>query len=126
MAEKPKITKEETTFDLDLKIQKTDEKEVIFRIRIPYNGIWLEEKEGIWEATLSLSLQIFDSSGDRIWEKETDYPISIADENLDEIRGKAYLIQVPASVEPGEYSVTIELENKADKNRISRKAKFKI
>lgn len=126
MAEKPKITKEETIFDLDLKIQKTDEEEVIFRIQIPYDGIWFEEKEGIWETTLSLSLQIFNSSGDRIWEKETDYPISIAEENMNKIKGKAYLIQVPASVEPGEYSATIELENKADKNRISRKVKFKI
>lgn len=126
MAEKPKIAKEETIFDLDLKIQKTDKEGIIFRIKIPYNGIWFEEKAGIWEATLSLSLQIFNSSGDRIWEKETDYPISIAEENINKIKGKAYLIQVPVSVEPGEYSAIIELENKADKNRISRKAKFKI
>jgi GWxTD domain-containing protein len=125
MAERPKIAKEETIFDLDLKIQKTDKEGVILRIQIPYNSIYFEEKAGKWEATLSLSLQIFNSSGDRIWQKETDYPISIAEEDLNKIKGKAYLIQIPVSVEPGEYSAIIELENKADQNRISRKVKFK-
>jgi GWxTD domain-containing protein len=126
MAEKPKIAKEETIFDLNLKIQKRNEGEVIFRIQIPYGGIWFEEKEGIWETTLSTSIIIFDSSGNHIWEKEGDYPISFSEEDLEEVLGEDYVIQIPASLESGEYSVTIELENKEDKNRISRTVKFKV
>lgn len=126
MAEKPQIEKEETIFDLDLKIQKTGEGQVLFHVHIPYNGIWFEEKEGTWKTTLSLSLKVFDSNGDRIWQKEGDYPLSIAEENLDEILGEDYVIQVPASLEPGEYSAIIELLNEEDKNRISRTVKFNI
>ena len=126
MAEKPKVAKQETVFDLDLKIQKTDQGEVMFRILIPYEGIWFEEREGVWETTLSLSLKIFDSSGNRLWEKEGDYPISFAEENLNEIQEENYVIQIPASLESGEYTIAIELENKKDQNRISRTIKFKV
>ena len=126
MAEKPKIAKKDIVFDFDYKIQKTDEGEVIFRILIPYEGIWFEEKEGIWETTLAVSLQIFDSSGNRVWEKKDDYPISFAEENLEEVLGEDYVMQFSTSLESGEYSITIELENKEDQSRISRTIKFKV
>jgi GWxTD domain-containing protein len=126
MAWKPKIAKKDIVFDFDQKIQKTDEGEVIFRILIPYEGIWFEEKEGIWETTLAVSLQIFDSSGNRVWEKKDDYPISFAEENLEEVLGEDYVMQFSTSLESGEYSITIELENKEDQNRISRTIKFTV
>jgi GWxTD domain-containing protein len=126
MAEKPKIVKEGTIFELDLKIQRTDEGEVIFRIQIPYKGIWFEDKGGRWETTLSLSLKVFDPSGSQVWEKEGEYPISFDEKDLDEVLGENYIIQVPVRLESGEYSVKVELENKEDQNRISRTVKFKI
>jgi len=126
MAEKPKIAKKDIVFDFDQKIQKTDEGEVILRILIPYEGIWFEEKEGIWQTTLAVSLQIFDSSGDLAWEKKDDYPISFAEENLEKVLGEDYVMQFSTSLESGEYSITIELENKEDRNRISRTIKFKV
>jgi len=126
MAEKPMVPKEETVFDLDLKIKKNDEGDVIFEILIPYDGIWFEEKEGLWETTLSMSLEVFDSSEDLVWQKENDYPISFNEENLDEVWDEDYIIQVPAKFEQGEYSITLVLENQEDQNRISRTVKFKI
>lgn len=126
MAEKPNIAKKEIVFDFDQKIQKTDEGEVIFQILIPYEGIWFEEIEGIWQTTLTVSLQIFDSSGNRVWEKKDDYPISFAEKNLEEVLGEDYVMQFSTSLESGEYSITIELENKKDQNRISRTIKFKV
>jgi len=126
MGEKPKIAKTDTIFDFDLKIQKGNEGEVVFRMQIPYKGIWFEEKEGIWQTTFSASLKIFNSSGDIVWEKKDDYPISFAEENLEEILGEDYVMQFSTSLESGEYSITIELENKEDQNRISRTIKFKV
>jgi GWxTD domain-containing protein len=126
MAEKPTIAKKETVFDLDLKIKKSDEGEVVFQIHIPYEGIWFEEKEGIWQTTLATSLKIFDSSGNRVWEKETDYPISFAEEDLEKVTEEDYVMQFSASLEPGDYTISIELENKEDQNRISRTIKFKV
>ncbi|MCK4264539.1 MAG: hypothetical protein KAX27_06305, partial [Candidatus Aminicenantes bacterium] len=89
-------------------------------------GIWFEEKEGIWQTTLAVSLQIIDSSGNRVWEKKGDYPISFAEENLEEVLGEDYVMQFSTSLESGEYSITIELENKEDQSRISRTIKFKV
>ena len=126
MAEKPNIAKKEIVFDFDQKIQKTDEGEVIFQILIPYEGIWFEEIEGIWQTTLAVSLQIFDSSGNRVWEKKDDYPISFAEKNLEEVLGEDYVMQFSTSLESGEYSITIELENKEDQNRISRTIQFTV
>lgn len=126
MDSKPTIEKEEVVFDLDLKIQKTEENEVIFHIAIPYKNIWFEEKEGVLQTTLSLALEVLDSSGKKVWEKKNEYPISFSEENLDEILGEDYVIQVPARLEPGNYTVTLELENQADQRSISRSVSFKI
>jgi GWxTD domain-containing protein len=126
MAERPLVPKKDVVFDLDLKIKKNDEGDVIFEILIPYNGIWFEETEGLWETILSMSISVSDSSGDIVWEKQNDYPISFKEENLDEIWDEDYVIQVPTKLEPGDYSVNLDLENKKDQNQISRTVKFKI
>lgn len=76
MNEKPPIAKEKVVFDFQLKIDKTGEKGILFRIRIPYKDIWLVEQERKLQTTLALSLEIFDSSEKKVWEHNKDYPLS--------------------------------------------------
>jgi GWxTD domain-containing protein len=126
MDEKPSIERKNVIFDFKTKILKTDEGEVVFQIKIPYKDIWFVEQDGVWQTTLSVSLEVFNDSKEKIWEKKTDYPLSFSEENLDDKFREDYLIQTPVNLDPGSYTVKIEIENKEDKNRISRSLKFKV
>ncbi len=126
MDEKPSVERKDVVFDFKTKILKTEQGEVVFQIKIPYKNIWFEEQDGIWQTTLSVSLEVFDNSKEKIWGKDADYPLSFSEENLDDKFREDYLIQIPAELDPGQHTVKIEIENKEDKNRISRTLKFRV
>lgn len=126
MQRKPKIEGEKVVFDFDLKIKKVKEDEVLIQIEIPYRNIWLVEEENRLKTKLELSVEIFDSSQKKVWEDKKNYPISLSEENLAEIAGKDYLIKIPVNLEPGNYSLTVNIENKADESRARKNIKFSI
>ena len=126
MDEKPSVERKDVIFDFKAKILKTEQGEVVFQLQIPYKNIWFEEQDGTWQTTLSVSLEVFNDKKEKIWEKKTDYPLSFSEEDLDDKFREDYLIQIPVSLEPDQYTVKIDIENKEDKNRISRTLKFKV
>lgn len=126
MERKPEIEGEKVVFDFDLKIKKVKEDEVLIQIEIPYRNIWLAEEENKLKTKLELSVEIFDSSQKKVWEDKKIHSISITEENLVEIVGKDYLIKIPVNLEPGNYSLTVEIENKTGKSRSRKNVKFSI
>jgi len=126
MERKPKAEAEKVVFDFNLKIKKVKEDEVLIQIEIPYKNIWFKEEENKLKTTSELSMEIFDSSQKKVWEHKKNYPISLKEENLEELIGKDYVIEIPVHLEPGNYILTIELENKIDGSRVAKKAKFAI
>ncbi|MFW6140529.1 MAG: GWxTD domain-containing protein [Acidobacteriota bacterium] len=122
--EKSNIEKKDVVLDFNLTIQKTKQGLTVFLVKIPYKNLWFEEKDGIWNTTISISLEIFDESEKKILEKTDDYTISFSEENIDYKFREDYSIQIPASLKAGEYTITIELENKKDKNQASKTVKF--
>lgn len=126
MERKPEIEGEKVVFDFDLKIKKVKEDEVLIQVEIPYRNIWLVEEENKLKTKLELSVEIFDSSQKKVWEDKKTYSISLTEENLAEIAGKDYLIEIPVNLEPGNYSLTVDIENKADESQARKKVKFSI
>ncbi|NIO47971.1 MAG: GWxTD domain-containing protein [Candidatus Aminicenantes bacterium] len=116
----------ESIFNFDLDIEKVGPRKVIIRIAIPYKNIWFVNEENQLKTTLGLSTEIFDSSENKVWAHKKDYPLSLLEENLKDIFGKDYIIEVAVELEPGKYSLTVELENKTDKRRVRKKTKFSV
>jgi hypothetical protein len=123
---KPNIGTKKVFFDYNLKIKRVKENEVRIHIEVPYKSIWFVEKENKLETTLELSIEIFNSSEKKVWEYQKDYLISIIEENMAEVLGKGYVIEIPVSLEQGNYILTAELENKTDKSRVRKKAEFTL
>ena len=123
---KPKVKAKEVVFDFNLRVKKVKEDEMLIQIEVPYKNIWLAEKENKLETILELSVEIFDSLEKKVWKHQKNYPISLIEKNLKDIFGKDYIIEVPVKLEPGNYSLTVELENKTDKNRVRKKIKFSV
>jgi GWxTD domain-containing protein len=123
---KPKIEKEKVVLDFDLEIRKTDENEILIQVTIPYRNIWFSSQENRLETTLELSMEILDSSGDKIWEKQKICPLSIPEDGFYEVAGKNYFIEISVELEPGVYTLELDLENKTDNSHVKKKEKFKI
>jgi GWxTD domain-containing protein len=116
----------ESIFDFDLDIKKVEEGKVIIQIEIPYKNIWFVQEEDQLKTTLGLSAEIFDSAQKKVWAHKKNYSISLVEENLKDIFGKDYIIQVSVKLESGNYSLTVELENKTDESRVRKKIKFSV
>ncbi len=119
-------TDRESIFDFNLDIERVGKSKVIIKIAIPYKDIWFVNEENQLKTTFGLSTEIFDSSEKKVWDHKKDYPVSLLEENLKDIVGKDYIIEVPVELEPGKYSLTVELENKTDQRRVRKKTKFSV
>jgi hypothetical protein len=71
-------------------------------------------------------VEIFDSFEKKVWKHQKTYPISLTKENLEEIIGKSYSIEIPVRLVHGNYTLTAELENITDESRVMKKIKFTI
>lgn len=123
---KPKVKAKEVVFDFNLRVKKIKEDEMLIQIEVPYKNIWFAEKENKLETILELSVEIFDSLEKKVWKHQKNYPISLIEKNLKDIFGKDYIIEVPVKLRPGNYSLTVELENKTDESRVRKKIKFSV
>ena len=123
---KPKIKAKKVVFDFNIKIKKVKEDELLIQIEVPYKNIWFTEEENKIKTTLVLSIEIIDSSGKKVWDYQKNYPISLGEENPEDIIGKGYVIEILNNLEHGNYTLTAELENKTDESRVRKKEKFTI
>ena len=123
---KPKVKAKEVVFNFNLRVKKVKEDEMLIQIEVPYKNIWFAEKENNLKTILELSAEIIDSSQKKVWAHKKNYPISLIEKNLKDIFGKDYIIEVPVKLEPGNYSLTVELENKTDESRVRKKIKFSV
>ena len=123
---KPKVKAKEVVFNFNLRVKKVKEDEMLIQIEVPYKNIWFAGKENNLKTILELSAEIFDSSQKKVWAHRKNYPISLIEKNLKDIFGKDYIIEVPVKLEPGNYSLTVELENKTDESRVRKKIKFSV
>lgn len=126
MVLQPKVSSEKYAFEFDLNVKKVTENEVAIQVKVPYKNVWFEEKKGQLETNLSLTLEIFDSSEKKVWEYKKNYSINLTEEELEEIIGKDYLIEIQSKLAHGNYTLSAELENQTDGKRAWRRIKFTV
>jgi len=126
MERKPVVGKEKIVFDFNLSIKEIAEDTVLLQIEVPYKNIWFTEEQNKLETTLTLSMKIFDHTEKKIWEHQKEYLISLTEEELEEAIEQSYFIENQVAVEPGDYTLAAELENKTGKTRVRKQAKFTI
>lgn len=116
----------EELFDFKLKIEKAHDEKFILFIEIPYENIWLVQKENRLETTFGVLLEVFDSDGDRIWQFGKDFDISLTEEEAKTFVGKDYEIKIPLDLEGGSYSATIVLDNKTEERELKKEFDLNI
>ncbi len=123
---KPLGSDEQYPLEFEVDVEKVAGNQVAFQVKVPYNLIWFEEEDNQLQAILAVNLAIFDSSGERVKEIIKDYPISLTEEELEEIIVENYTINIQVELPQGDYTYTVELKNIADESSAYRKGNFKV
>lgn len=90
---------EKEFFDFRWKVEKTVveaeriEGKVIFEI--PYKAIWYKFEDNTLKTTLEVRLELRDFENQIIWEHDAAFAISIKEEELKDIQGERYKIEIP-------------------------------
>jgi GWxTD domain-containing protein len=128
MAFKPRIMEDSYVgvFELGLEIDKTQKEQPILRVKVPYKNIWLTEEGEKLKTTLELSLVVFDASQKKVWEFENQYLILFEEDELEELSGQEYVIEIPVILERGDYDLFLELINTADGSKERGKISFQV
>ncbi len=117
-----KIKKEEKSLKFHVLLKKADEKEndgkFPVQLKIPYESIWFSESEDNMGTTLSLEMEILDTSGTGIWKHKQEFPLSFVKKDLEERVNikKNHIIDIAPTISrtdvpKGKYSLTVSLTN---------------
>jgi GWxTD domain-containing protein len=123
---KPKLLREDVTFDFSLRIRKSPDGLALIQVEVPYKNIWLAQKENQLQTTLELAAEVVDRSGKKVWDHKQEYPISFEEQKLAELTGQNYVVALQVRLEPGEYGLTVNLINKIDNSRMVKRGKFTL
>lgn len=98
--------------------KKTGDGKFPVQLTIPYENIWFSESGDKMETTLSLKMEILDTSGTGIWEHKQEFPISFVKKDLEERVNvkKNHVIDIAPTISPtivpkGKYSLAVSLTN---------------
>ncbi|UCE42312.1 MAG: GWxTD domain-containing protein [Candidatus Aminicenantes bacterium] len=114
---------EEYFFDFELKTHINENNEYIVTIGLDFRKIWFTGVEDRLETTILLTVEVLDEENKIILSKTKEYPISLQKEDI----GKNYKITIeyPLKLEKGTYTLNLELENRAGKEKRKKTLKIK-
>ncbi len=128
MAWKPKISKDKITFDTsgDIEILKEADSQKIL-LRIPYSNIWMRAEGENLETSIKAEVKITNNdTKTKAWEYTNEYKISIKESDLEKMYNENYVIEIPAQLPKGNYTIDVILENTTDAKKIAKSSKFSL
>jgi GWxTD domain-containing protein len=102
-------------FKYDIRIKKLDKEgdsvKLSIQIQVPYKNIWFAKAEDKMKATFLVKAKILDDSKNKIWGHEQDYSLTVSEKEIQELLKvkKEYVIEIPAALETGRYSLHINI-----------------
>lgn len=118
--------KRKVFFDFDLKIQKNAEEGNFCQIKVPYKNLWFSTEGDKLQTALEVTLTVFDSKAQKVWEEKRTYPISLSEEELMGLAKKDYLIEIKLPLRPGVYQLEALLKEMTDESQVVKKIKLTI
>ena len=112
----------EEFFDFEVKTHINEENKVVVTLEINYKNIWFAGVEDRLETTIVLSVELLDAEETIVLSETKDYPISIHEDDIG--KQDKMIIEYPLILKRGTYTLNLEIENKAGKEK--RKKTLKI
>ena len=105
----------EEFFDFDVKTRIQDKNEVIMTLEIDIKDIWFAGVEDRLQTSIVISVVLMDAAGEVILSDNKTYPVSIQEKDIGD--EKKIIIEYPFILKKGTYTLYLELENTAGKEK---------
>ncbi len=113
-------------FDFRIRVEQIEGEGAFFWVEIPYRNIWFTESGEKLEVSFNLFIKIFDSSRKEVWQTQKEYSLSLYEDELKELTGQYYTMEIPIDLEKGRYTADVTLENVKESSEFKKEHKFKI
>jgi GWxTD domain-containing protein len=113
-------------FDFDLEIKKNAEEKNLCQIKVPYKNLWFSAEGDKLQTALEVTVTVFDSEGQKVWEEKRTYPISLTEKELMGLANADYLIEIKLALRPGTYQLEALLKEMTDESQVVKKIKLTI
>ena len=123
---RPRVALEEIVFDFKVDVKTPNRGMALFQITIPYRNIWMEEQEDRLETQLDILTVVNRRDAEEIWRNRKTYPVTVQQEEMTEFIGKSYELEFSAKVDPGRYTVMVEIQNQTGGKRVRKSVNFRI
>ena len=111
-------------FDFEVKAHVNEKKEVIVTLEIDYKDIWFAGVEDRLETTIVLSVELLDAEETIVLSETKEYPVSILEDDVG--KKDKIIIEYPLMLKRGAYTLNLEVENKAGKEKRSKTLKIEV
>ena len=123
---RPKVAMDQIIFDYKVDVDKSDEGDALFMIKIPYRNIWMTEREDSLETTLDVLTVVSSRDGEEIWRNQKLFTVSVPQDELVEFLGKEYMLEFSAKIQPGRYNLMVEIQNMTGEKRVRKQVNFSM
>jgi GWxTD domain-containing protein len=113
----------EEFFDFEVKTHINEKNDVIVTLEINYKKIWFAGVEDRLETTIVLSVEVLDAEEKIVLSETKEYPISILEDDIG--KEDKIIIEYPLRLKRGTYTLSLELENTAGKEKRKKSLKIK-
>lgn len=122
-----KVGDKKVVFAFEMKIVQEEDGQQILQMNIPYNNIWMSDEGGKLETTLSVTVEIEDTTiQSKVWNTRRDFFLSLTEAELETMVGQSYAVDIPLHLSEGNYAMTVLLENSTGEEAVRRYMTFKI
>ena len=123
---RPKVELDQIILDYKVDVDKSDEGDALFMIKIPYRNIWMAEREDRLETTLDVLTVVSSRDGEEIWRNQKLFTVSVPQDELVEFLGKEYRLEFSAKIQPGRYTLVVEIQNMTGEKRVRKQVNFSM
>ena len=111
-------------FDFEVKAHVNEKNEVIVTVEIDYKDILFAGVEDRLMTTIVLSMELLDAEETIVLSETKEFPISILEDDIG--RKDKIIIEYPLMLKKGTYTLNLELENKAGKEKRSKTLQIEV
>ena len=123
---RPQVALEQIVFDYKVDVKSSDQGEAQFQIKIPYRRIWMEEQEDNLETALDVLTVVYVRNGEEVWRNQKVYNVSIPQDELMDFLGQSYILEFSAKIQPGKYTLMVEIQNLTGEKRVRKHVNFSM
>lgn len=114
----------EKFFDFDVHTRRNEENKIILVVEIDFKDIWFVGDEGHLETTIALAVEVLDVEGKLVLKEEEEYPVTLLENDIG--KKSSYTIEYPLVLKRGEYTVNLDVENRAGGEKRSKNLKIQV